>query len=94
MKQIAYLFTLLGSMLLMLVAPVLAHADDVVVGVNLDNSPNRLTPQEQDAIFGAMKDVGVRVIRAGISDDDKGLDFAKRVYAHGSTSLRLESIKV
>jgi hypothetical protein len=30
-----------------------------------------------------MKKAGVRVIRCGVSPDDKGLDFAKRVYAQG-----------
>jgi hypothetical protein len=55
-------------------------ADDMVVGSNLLNQPDRLTPKEQDTILEAMKDAGVRVIRAGISkNNDKSLDFAQRV---------------
>jgi hypothetical protein len=81
MKKFAYLVVVLGCMLLTSLAP--ARADDIVVGVNLVNQPDRLTPKEQDTILEAMKDAGVRVIRAGISNNDKSLDFAQRVYAHG-----------
>jgi hypothetical protein len=58
-------------------------AEDVVVGVNLVNGPDRLTPSEQDTILSAMKNAGVRVIRAGIDNSDKSLEFAQRVYAYG-----------
>ena len=63
-------------------APVIAYAADVVVGVNMNN-PARLAAEQQDAMLGAMKAAGVRVIRAGIAPGDKGVDFARRVYAHG-----------
>jgi hypothetical protein len=64
MKNFTYLVALLGCILLMPVA--LARAEDVVVGVNLVNEPDGLTPQEQDTILENMKDAGVRVIRVGI----------------------------
>jgi hypothetical protein len=76
-----YRTVLLVCMLLVPLAP--AQAEDVVVGVNLVNQPDQLTPQEQDTMLNNMKDAGVRVIRAGIADNDKSLDFAQRVYAHG-----------
>jgi hypothetical protein len=60
-----------------------AQAADVVVGVNLVNQPDKLKPDEQDAILGSMQRAGVRVIRAGIADNEQGLSFAQRVYAHG-----------
>jgi hypothetical protein len=82
-RRIAYLITALTCVLIMAVVPALAQADGVVVGVNLVNQPDRLTPQEQDAILDAMQSAGVRVIRAGIANNDKSLDFAQRVYAHG-----------
>jgi hypothetical protein len=84
MKKSAYLIALLGCLLFMLrVPPISGHADDIVVGVNLDIGAGQMTPQEQDAILDSMKGAGVRVIRAGIANNDKDLDFAERVYAHG-----------
>jgi hypothetical protein len=64
-------------------APTPGQAGGVVVGVNLVNQPDRLTPQEQDIILNTMKGAGVRVIRAGIANNTKSLDFVQRVYAHG-----------
>jgi hypothetical protein len=83
MKNPAYLIVLLGCMLPTSSTPAMAQADDVVVGVNLVNQPDRLAPQEQETILDNMKAAGVRVIRAGIENNDKSLDFAQRVYAHG-----------
>lgn len=88
MKKIAYLIALLAYFLFMTPALVSAQADDdLVVGVNLVNQPALLTPQEQDTILDNMKNAGVRVIRAGIADNEKNLDFAQRVYAHGMKLL-------
>jgi len=89
MKNFTYLVALLGCVLLMPLAPAPVHADDAVVGVNLVNSPDQLTPQEQDTILDNMKGAGVRVIRAGIVNNDKNLDFIQRVYAHG---LKIEGL--
>jgi hypothetical protein len=83
LKKFVYLVIFFGCASLTPLAPVLGQADDVVVGVNLVNQPDQLTPQEQDTILDNMKAAGVRVIRAGIADNDKSLDFAQRVYAHG-----------
>jgi hypothetical protein len=80
-------YVLACSLLGVFSAPVLAQSQDVVVGVNLVNGPDGLTPQEQDTILDSMKTAGVRVIRAGIDNSDKSLEFAQRVYAHG---IRIE----
>jgi hypothetical protein len=58
------------------------HAAEIVIGVNMTN-PQRLSVAEQDAMLAAMKSAGVRVIRADIAPDDKGLDFVRRVSAQG-----------
>jgi hypothetical protein len=55
-----------------------ALADDVAVGTNIVN-PYPLSIAEQDAMLKEMKSAGVRVIRASITLDDKGVDFAERV---------------
>jgi hypothetical protein len=57
-----------------------AQANDLVVGVNVVN-PTRASVADQDAIIGQLKAARVRVIRAPLTPDDKGIDFAKRVYA-------------
>jgi hypothetical protein len=82
-KKFACLVIFLGCPLLKPLAATLAQADEVVVGVNLVNSPDKLTPQQQDMILDSMKSAGVRVIRASIANNDKSLAFAQRVYAHG-----------
>ena len=43
----------------------------------------RASVADQNAIIGQLKAAGVRVIRAPLTPDDKGIDFAKRVYAQG-----------
>src|SRR5579863_9795038 len=67
---------------LMLACASTARSSDVVVGINMTN-PNRLSVAQQNAMLDQMKAAGVRVIRCGISNDDKGVDFARRVYARG-----------
>jgi hypothetical protein len=59
----------------LLADPVLA--DGVVVGTNIVN-PYPLSSEQQDTMLEAMKSAGVRVIRASITLDDKGVDFAER----------------
>jgi len=58
------------------------HAQDVVVGVNVVN-PMRASVTNQNVLFDQLQAAGVHVIRCGISNDDKGIDFAKRAAAHG-----------
>jgi hypothetical protein len=60
----------------------------MVVGVNVVN-PMRATVADQDALFGQLKAARVHVIRCSISDDEKGIDFAKRAAAQG---IRLQLI--
>jgi hypothetical protein len=59
-----------------------AHAEDVVVGVNVVN-PMRASVAAQDAVFAQLEAAHVHVIRCGISADDKGIDFARRAAAQG-----------
>jgi hypothetical protein len=56
---------------------------DLVVGVGFVFAPYSLPTAEQETILGQMQHAGVRVVRCSMSNDDKGLDFAQRVYAHG-----------
>ena len=58
------------------------HAQAMVVGVNVVN-PMRASLADQNALLGQLEAADVRVIRCGISNDDKGIDFAKRAAAHG-----------
>ncbi|RBP06393.1 hypothetical protein DFR50_13113 [Roseiarcus fermentans] len=66
--------------------PVLAEA--LLVGVNVVN-PMRASVADQNAILAEIKAARVAVIRCGISNDDKGVDFAKRALAQG---IRLQLI--
>ena len=75
----------------MFIAATLLHASqpsNFVVGVNVVN-PLRAKVEDQNALIAQLKAAGVRVIRCGITPDDKGIDFAKRVYAAG---IRIELI--
>jgi hypothetical protein len=55
---------------------------DMVVGVNVVN-PMRASVADQNALLSQLKAAQVRVIRCGLSNDDKGIDFAKRAAAQG-----------
>jgi hypothetical protein len=59
-----------------------AQAVDLLVGVNVVN-PLRASVADQNAIIGQLKAAHVRVIRAPLTPDDKGIDFVERVYAQG-----------
>src|ERR1700727_475687 len=63
-------------------APVRVRAQEMVVGVNVVN-PMRASVADQNSLLGQLKAAQVRVIRCGISNDDKGIDFAKRAAAQG-----------
>jgi hypothetical protein len=63
-------------------ASVWTPAQEMVVGVNVVN-PLRATVADQNALLGQLKAAQVHVIRCGISNDDKGIDFAKRAAAKG-----------
>jgi len=57
-------------------------AQEMVVGVNVVN-PLRASVANQNALLEQLKAANVHVIRCGISNDDKGIDFAKRAQALG-----------
>jgi hypothetical protein len=63
-------------------APERATAQGMVVGVNVVN-PMRASLADQNALLSQLKAAGARVIRCGVSNDDKGVDFAKRAAAQG-----------
>lgn len=68
-----------------LVIPSLLSASaraDITVGVNVVGLL-KLGADQQNTVLNDLKGAGVRVIRTGISPDDKGVDFAKRAYARG-----------
>jgi len=69
---LACLMLLLGSV----------RAQDVVVGVNVVN-PMRASVADQNVVLGQLEAAHVHVIRCGISNDDKGIDYAKRAAAKG-----------
>ena len=57
-------------------------AQNMVVGVNVVN-PMRSSLADRNALIGQLRAAQVRVIRCGISNDDKGIDFARRAAAAG-----------
>ena len=71
---------LIAAVCLLASAPVAAQ--DMVVGVNVVN-PMRSSVADQNALLNQLKAAQVRVIRCGISNDDKGIDFARRAAAAG-----------
>jgi hypothetical protein len=54
----------------------------MVVGVNIVN-PMRASVADQNTLLGQLKAAQVHVVRCDISDDDKGIDFARRAAAQG-----------
>lgn len=59
-----------------------------IVGVNVVH-PQYLAVDQQNEMLKNLKAAGVKVIRTGITPDDKSIDFARRVYAQG---IRIEWI--
>jgi hypothetical protein len=57
-------------------------AQEALVGVNVVN-PMRAKVADQDSVFSQLEVAHVHVIRCGISNDDKGIDYAKRAGAKG-----------
>jgi hypothetical protein len=58
-----------------------AQAQDVVLGVNA--AMGSLSVEQQNAILAKLHAAGIHYIRAGITPDDKGVDFARRAQAQG-----------
>jgi hypothetical protein len=70
----------LGTILYL--APASARGQDMVVGVIVAN-PMRASVADQNTVFSQLEAEHVHVIRCGISNDEKGVDYAKRATAHG-----------
>ena len=70
-------FCLLGLIAGMaLLAPLLASATELKTGINL-GSAERLTIPQQNSLLIDMKAAGVKLIRANITPDEKGLQLAR-----------------
>jgi len=67
---------------ILLLAPMRARAQEMVVGVNVVN-PLRASVADQNALLSQLKAAQVHVIRCGISNDEQGIDFAGRAAADG-----------
>lgn len=59
-----------------------ARAGDVVVGTNIIN-PYALDAEEQNALLQQLKSAGVKVVRASITYDEKGLNLAEKLAEQG-----------
>ena len=81
------MFTVLG-VLLVLIFGGTANAQNVVVGVNVVN-PMRASVTDQDTLLAELKAAQGHAIRSGITNDEKGIDFARRAAAEG---IKLELI--
>jgi hypothetical protein len=64
---------------------------NVVVGVNA--SMASLSVDQQNAILSELNSAGVHAIRAGITPDDKGVDFVRRAQAQGIHILWLVQLQ-
>ena len=72
----------LGCLTITPFEPARTDFPSVVVGVNIVN-PLRAKVADQNALLDQLKSENVRVVRCGITLDEKGIDFAKRVNANG-----------
>lgn len=79
-RLFAVIFAWLFSVVLSTFVPI--HAQNVTVGVNIVD-PYKLSVDAQNAMLDQMKVAGVKVIRASVTQDAKGIDFAERAWAHG-----------
>ncbi len=84
MKLRSY-FLVIG-LFITLAIPSISFAQNVAIGVNIVD-PYKLGIDAQNTMLDQMKVAGVKVIRASITQDAKGVDFAKRAWDHG---IRIE----
>jgi hypothetical protein len=68
-----------------------AQKQDVVMGMNASMGSQSI--EQQNAIFAELHAAGVHFIRAGITPDDKGVDFARRAQAQGIRILWLVQLE-
>jgi hypothetical protein len=81
-KRCGSVAVLFAAVFFLALAPARAPAQEIVVGVNVVN-PMRASVANQNTLLSQLKAAEVRVIRCGIPNDDKGIDFAKRAAAQG-----------
>jgi hypothetical protein len=81
-KMMERAFIGLSVGVILLIASARIAAQEMVVGVNVVN-PLRASLADQNTLLSQLKAAHVHVIRCGISNDDKGIDFAKRAAAAG-----------
>lgn len=80
-KPYLYALSLAGAMIAGLVASPLC-GQQVVVGVNLVD-PYSMNSQALDEMLNSLHGAGVHVIRASITPNDAGVEFAARAWSHG-----------
>src|SRR5882672_1731248 len=95
MKACAGSIALVALLSAMAFTPVLARADDVVVGVNwYVAKPNDLDPATQEANLTAMEKAGIHVIRSGLDPDpNKVIEFLQRAKNHDIKIVWLMSLQ-
>jgi hypothetical protein len=71
--------------------PAQAQTQDLVLGVNA--AMGSLSAEQQNAILAELHAAGIHYIRAGITPDDKGVDFARRAQARGIQILWLVQLQ-
>lgn len=81
MKKRPYLIAMLGCLLAVAPVPGRAQSQTTVIGMNA--SMGSMSADQQNTILGELHAAGVRFIRAGITPDDNGVDFARRAQAQG-----------
>ena len=72
---------LLGTLVVLVLLSGAVDAQNFVVGVNVVN-PMRSSVADQNDLFNQLEAAHVHVIRCGISNDEKGIDYARRAKAH------------
>jgi hypothetical protein len=78
-----YFTLLIACLFFMAIAnSAVSHGQDVAVGVNIID-PYKLSVDAQNTMLDQMKAAGVKVIRASVTQDAKGVDFAEHAWSHG-----------
>lgn len=81
-KMMRCILSVMSLATILWIASARIAAQDMVVGVNVVN-PLRASVADQNTLLTQLKAAQVHVIRCGISNDEKGIDFAKRAAAAG-----------
>jgi hypothetical protein len=81
MKKLVGSVVTLGLLLCALAPSRSAQAQNAILGVVA--SLESMSVDQQNAVLGELHGAGVHFIRAGITSDEKGVDFARRAQAQG-----------